>query len=553
MQVLQYCTAAWLVASVAAPVLAQAPAAASPTPGESSFTIFVRGADVGREQISVTRSGTDWIITSTGKVSDQTLNRFELKYTADWQPVELRLEATQAAKEGQKTMRLLTSFAVTSAINEITQDGATSSKTDQISARSIVIPNNAFAGYEALAARLATASVGTEVPAYIPPRGELKVVVRTIANQDIKTPSGIVRTRKFDLLVNNPGGQFSMTLAVDDRNRLARLDVPGSALAVVRNDLAGVAARALTARNPTDSDVTLPANGFTIAGTLTAPPVMGRLKHPTIVLVDGSGPNDRDGTVAGIPILSQLAGSLSQQGFLVMRYDRRGIGQTGGRTESATQRDYAEDLISVLKWLARRDDVDDRRIAVVGYGEGGAIALQAAAREKKIASLILIATGGTSGAEMVLEQQRGELERLKLSDAERAEKIELQKRIQAAVIDGTGWEALPPEVRRQADTPWFRSLLLFDPAAVMPRVKQPLLIIHGERDAEVPPHHANKLGDLARARKKDAGPAEIVHVPGVNHLLVPAPTGDVQEYPTLADRTVSPEIAAAIVRWLKTS
>jgi pimeloyl-ACP methyl ester carboxylesterase len=553
MQVLQYCTAAWLVASVAAPALAQQPVVAIPAPGESSFTVFVRGVDVGREQVNVTRSGTDWLITSTGKIADQTLNRFELKYTADWQPVELRLEATQAAKEGQKSMRLLTSFAVTSAINEITQDGATSSKTDQITARSIVLPNNAFAGYEALAARLASAPIGTEVAAYIPPRGELKVVVKTVTNEDVKTPAGIVRTRRLELLVNNPGGAFSMTLSVDDRNRLAKLDVPGSALAVIRNDLAGVAARALTARNPTDSDVTLPANGFSIAGTLTAPPVMGRLKHPTVILVGGSGPNDRDGIVAGIPILSQLAGSLAQQGFLVLRYDRRGIGQSGGRTESATQRDYAEDLIAVIRWLARRDDVDNRRLAVVGYEDGGAIALQAAAREKKIGSLVLIATGGTSGAELVLEQQRSELDRLQLPEAERSAKIELQKQIQAAVIEGTGWEALPPEVRRQADTPAFRSQLLFDPAEVMPRVKQPLLIIHGERDAEVPPHHATKLGDLARARKKDAGPAEVVQVPGVNHLLVPAPTGGVQEYPTLADRTVSPEIAAAIVRWLKAS
>jgi pimeloyl-ACP methyl ester carboxylesterase len=416
-----------------------------------------------------------------------------------------------------------------------------------------VLPNNAFAGYEALAARLATAQVGAEVAAYVPPRGELKVVVKAIADEDVKTPAGVVKTRRFELVVHNPGTPFAMSLAVDDRNRLAKVDVPGSALAVIRNDLAGVAARALTARNPTDSDVTMPANGFAIAGTLTAPPVMGRLKLPTIVLVGGSGPADRDGTVAGIPILSQLAGSLAQQGFLVLRYDRRGIGQSGGRTESATQRDFAEDLIAVIRWLTRRDDVDNRRVAVVGYGEGGAIALQAAAREKKIASVVVMATAGTSGAELVLEQQRAELDRLKLPEAERAAKIDLQKRIQAAVIDGKGWEALPEDVRRQADTPWFRSVLTFDPADVMPRVEQPLLIIHGERDTEVRPHHATRLADLARARKKDAGAAEVVQVPGVNHLLVPAQTGDVQEYPMLGERTISPEIAATIGRWLKAS
>jgi pimeloyl-ACP methyl ester carboxylesterase len=552
MQVQHYCTAALLLASLAHLARAQTPAPA-PAIGEASFTIFSRGVDVGREQISVARSGSEWIITSTGRIGDSTLNRFELKYTADWQPVELRLEATQSGKEGQKTFRLLTSFAVTSAINEITQDGTTASKTDQITARTIVLPNNTFAGYEALAARLAGATPGAELMTYVPPRGEVKVTVKAISNEDIKTPSGVVKTRRFELLVDNVGATFTVTLTVDDFSRLARLEVPSGNLTVVRNDIAGVAARSLSARNPTDSDVTIPANGFSIAGTITTPPVMGRLKLPTIVLVGGSGAVDRDSMVAGIPIMSQLAAALSQQGYFVLRYDKRGIGQSGGRTESASQRDYTDDLINVIRWLARRDDVDQRRIAVVGHSEGGAIALQAAAREKKIASLVLMATSATSGAELVLEQQRRELDRLKLPDTEKAAKVDLQKKIQQAVIDGKGWDDLPPELRRQADTPWFRSLLLFDPAQVMPQVKQPMLIIQGALDTQVPPHHADRLGALARARKKDAGPAEILHVPGVNHLLVPAVTGEVQEYPQLAERTISPQIAASIVRWLKGS
>jgi pimeloyl-ACP methyl ester carboxylesterase len=552
MQVQHYCTAALLLASLARPAGAQTPAA-TPAIGEASFTIFSRGVDVGREQVSVARSGSEWIITSTGKIGDQTINRFELKYTADWQPVELRFEATQTTKEGPKALKLLTSFAVTSAINEITQDGATSAKTDQITARTIVLPNNTFAGYEALAARLAGAVPGTELMTYVPPRGEVKVAVKAISNEDIKTPAGIIKTRRFELVVYNVGAAFGATVMVDDVSRLAKFEVPSGGLSIVRSDIAGVAARSLTARNPTDSDVTIPANGFSLAGTITNPPAMGRLKLPTVVLVGGSGPVDRDSMVAGIPIMSQLAAALSQQGYLVLRYDKRGIGQSGGRTESASQRDYADDLIHIIKWLAQRDDVDDRRIAVAGHSEGGAIALQAAAREKKIASLVLIATSATSGADLVLEQQRRELDRLKLPDSEKAAKIDLQKKIQQAVVDGKGWDDIPPELRRQADTPWFRSTLLFDPAEVMPRVKQPLLIVQGELDTQVPPHHADKLGELARARKKDAGPAEVIHVPGINHLLVPAVTGEVQEYPQLTERTISPQIASTIVRWLKGS
>ena len=314
------------------------------------------------------------------------------------------LEGTQAGKpgqkDGQKKLQLSTSFALTTAINEITQNGVTNSKTDQISARTVVLPTNVFGGYEALAARLANASLGTELQTYVAANAEVKVSVKAISDESVTTPAGIVKTRKYELVVHNVGATASMTVAVDDRARLARLEMPSAHLSVVRNDLAGVSARTLTAKNPTDSDVSIPANGFSIAGTMTRPPVLGRLRHPTVVLITGSGPVDRDGTVAGIPILSQLAGALAQDGFLVLRYDKRAVGQSGGRSETVTQRDYADDLIAVVKWLAKRDDVDPRRIAVVGHSEGGTIAMLAAEREKKIGSLVLMATSGSTGADL---------------------------------------------------------------------------------------------------------------------------------------------------------
>ena len=113
----------------------------------------------------------NWIIAGdraiTARRRRSQINRFEAKYAADWQPLELRIDATV----GGKPLTLSTSFGLTTAINEITQGGTTNSKTDQISARSIILPNNFFAAYEALAARLATAKPGTELPAYIAPSG----------------------------------------------------------------------------------------------------------------------------------------------------------------------------------------------------------------------------------------------------------------------------------------------------------------------------------------------------------------------------------------------
>ena len=155
-----------------------------------------------------------------------------------------------------------------------------------------------------------------------------------------------------------------------------------------------------------------------------------------------------------------------------------------------------------MKWLAKRDDVDPRRIAVAGHSEGGLVAMLAAAREKKIGSLVLLATPGSTGGDLLLEQQRHQLDLLKLADAERQQKIDLQEKVHAAVISGKGWEEIQPEVRRQADTAWFRSVLKFDPATIMPRIKQPILIVQGDLDIQVPPHHAERLADMARKRKK---------------------------------------------------
>jgi hypothetical protein len=268
------------------------------------------------------------------------------------------------------------------------------------------------------------------------------------------------------------------------------------------------------------------------------------------LLVPGSGAVDRDQVVAGIPVFAQLAGALAERGFMVVRFDKRGIGQSGGRTETVTLQDYADDVGAIVKWLARRDDVDTRRLTVAGHSEGGVVAMLAAAREKKIGSVVLIATPGSAGGDLILEQQRHQLDLMKLADPERQRKIDLQQKVHAAVITEKGWEGIPPEVRRQADTAWFRSLLQFDPARLVPRLKQPILIVQGELDTQVPPHHAERLAELARKRK-NAPRVEIVRLPGVNHLLVKATTGEVQEYPLLADKQITPDAAAAIDEWLR--
>jgi pimeloyl-ACP methyl ester carboxylesterase len=327
---------------------------------------------------------------------------------------------------------------------------------------------------------------------------------------------------------------------VDDRSRLVRFELPALGLLVVREDAASVALRPETIRNPTDADATIPANGFNLAGTLTTPTgVAGRLRQPTVVLVGGAAPGDRDQVISEIPVFAQIARGLAETGHLVLRYDRRGVGQSGGRIESATIADYADDIGSAVRWLAKRDDVDKRRIVVAGYGEGAAAALIAASRHKEIDGVITIGAPGSRGADLILEMQQQVLDALKLPPEERQSRIDLQKRIQAAVISGTGWEGIPEAMRRQADTPWFKSVLTFDPGQVVPRVKQPILILHAELDPNIPPGEADRLAAIARARKK-AAPPEVVKVPGVTNTLG-EPGGS----------TISPRVVSAIAEWMK--
>jgi fermentation-respiration switch protein FrsA (DUF1100 family) len=108
---------------------------------------------------------------------------------------------------------------------------------------------------------------------------------------------------------------------------------------------------------------------------------------------------------------------------------------------------------------------------------------------------------------------------------------------------------VPPNLRKEADTPWMQSVLLFDPAKTLEDVRQPILFVHGALDHEVEPANAERLVEIARKESKSKS-VELVVVRGVNHLLTPAVTGEVREYASLDDRTVSKDVTEAVNGWL---
>ncbi len=519
-------------------------------PVSSSFSIFVRSVPLGSEQIAVARSGDGWTISSTGRLGpplDVVARRIQIRYTADWRPIEFSYDGlVKEQPEG-----LHTAIEGTTATNQIIRDGQAQDKTDTIDPASVlVMTNRFFSAYEAVAARVAGAAPGTELPAYAVGGGSFRIRVGDASQDRIETPTRTLQAKRTHLTLLIGGTAIEADMWTDDAARMLRFSIPAQSVEVVREDIASVASRRVPISRPNDEPVHIAANGFSLAGTLSKPVDAGAKPLPAVILVSGSGPNDRDELAFNIPVLGQVAGAIADAGFVVLRYDKRGVGQSGGRVESATIPDYVEDLRAAVKFLADRKDVDSKHIAVIGHSEGGWVALLAADKDKHIAAVGLLATPGVSGADLILAQQAHLLDRMKLTDAERQEKIDTQKKLQAAIVSGKGLDQFPPAIRKQADNAEFQSILTIDPAKVLPGVHQPILIVQGSLDTQVDPSNADKLDEIAHKRKNGTPPT-VVKVPGVNHLLVPAKTGEVDEYSTLPEKHVSPAVTGAIVDWLK--
>ena len=547
MRVSAYCTLATLL-------LAGSPAAAQPpievTPGVSTFNVFARSTPIGFEQIEVTRSPNGWVIRSRGDLSqpiDLQNRLFEIEYDEQWRPRTLTIDGVRA----NTPFSVRTTFDATGATNELEEDGRRFNVSNPVPPDAVVLPDYFFAAYEALAVRLAGTEPGDEIPIYVAPRGVTRARVDQVLSQQIDTGSAVVDARVHRISILDANGPQAVEVWTDPGHRLLRVSIPNAALDVAREDIVSVGTRVRPVSHPGDEDARVKAEGFSLAATVTTPvdrprPASG---WPAVLLVPGSDAGDRDGTVSGVAVLGQLASALADTGFLVARYDTRGAGQSGGRRESADVDTYADDARRMVRYLDDRDDVDRARITLLGYAEGGWIAMIVAAKERRADNLVLVGTAGTTGAKLVMEQQRTLLDRLGASETERAEKIGLQQRIHDAALGNGSWDGVPDAMRRQADRPWFRDFLEFDTADTMRRTRQPILILHGSLDRQVGPHHAEHLAELARARRRDTS-VERVTLEGLDHLLVE--TGPaVTEYSDLRERSISPSFVSALTRWLE--
>jgi len=524
-------------------------AAVPASPAGVGYTVFLRGAPVGHQEVTVRSDAQGLVISGQGQIAEpiNVITRHaELKYRPDQTAESMTFDARIMGVD----VTLQTTFENGMAVSKGMQGNMPIAATDVASPQSVLLPNVFFGSHAVLARRLAGAAPGTEFRAFLGPGTGAQVTFRLRGEmtEQMQFGTSTFDVHHYELVFDNAGAPLALHLYADNLGTLVRLGVPAQFLDVVRDDIAGAMSRTRVTSNPGDEAVIIPAPGFNLGATITRP-AGAAARMPAVILTGGVESDDRDGTVFGVPILANLAGAASQAGFLAVRYDKRGYGQSGGRRESATITDLSDDLRAIVKWLSDRKDVDSKRIAVIGHGEGAWVALLAAARDKRIAGIISINAPSTTGAELALEQQLHALDRLKATPAERQQKIDLQKKIQAAILSGKGWEGVPPDVRRQVDTPWTQSVLSFDPARVIEDVKQPMLFVHAELDRQIPVSHVERLVDVARKESKSKS-VEVVSIRGVNHLLVPAVTGEPDEYASLDDLNVSKDVTGAVQAWL---
>ena len=479
-----------------------------------TFRVFVRGVDTGIEEVTVLESADGWTLRGSGKLRapvNLAMDFWEARYDRAWKPIELTINLTESAKQ----WTVHTTFSGTIASSDITQDGQIQRRTQHGRRRHRRAAEPHLRRVRS-ARRAARDGESRARSCRCSSRRRMRCprTIHNVTDETIKMPGRIDRGAALDAA---PGRR----LARSSRWRCGPKAAACCASTFRRRCSACCATTSRACRrgsSPWRGRMTrksaIPANGFSLAATISRPvaaaepaPAPGRkpapVRLPAVVLVSGSGPTDRDEFVAGIPIFAQLANALADAGYLVVRYDERGAGQSGGRQESATIEEFAVDARAVVAYLLKRRDVDPKRISLIGYGEGGWIALLVAAREQKIAAIGLIATPSTPGTELVLEQQRLLFER-RLDQPGRAAggRSSSRRRFSKRSSPARAGRTSTPDMRKRVDTPLYRSFLMFDPAQVIVKVRQPMLVVQPMLDREVPAYHGEQLAQLARSRPR---------------------------------------------------
>jgi pimeloyl-ACP methyl ester carboxylesterase len=392
--------------------------------------------------------------------------------------------------------------------------------------------------------------------------------------------------RTWTIKVPAVRGEFTGDVSEDGTTLSGTWKQSGAALPLVLTKGAAIDAHAEAKKRPQTpigpfpydaEDVTFrnETDGIDLAGTLTLP--RGPGPFPAVVLVTGSGPQDRDETLFDHKPFAVIADRLSRAGIAVLRYDDRGVGGSGGNPETATTADLARDALAASLHLAADPRIDPARIGIVGHSEGAAIAALVANERRETACLVLLAGAGVDGEQVLLSQGALVLRAEGLADPERLERqrtmqtilmeavkaappdadpapiiAAVAKRLEAAlggaVLDGQDVKELAAGGVLRLSSRWFRHFLVSDPAADLEKVGCPVLALFGGKDVQVDP--ALNRPPVEKALRTAGNPDSAVETfPDCNHLFQTCKTGAISEYDAL-EETLAPAVLDAVATWL---
>ncbi|MFZ0731613.1 MAG: alpha/beta fold hydrolase [Candidatus Sulfotelmatobacter sp.] len=300
----------------------------------------------------------------------------------------------------------------------------------------------------------------------------------------------------------------------------------------------------------------------TLAATLTIPP--GKGPFPGVVLITGSGPQDRDESLMGQKPFLILSDYLTRHGIVVLRADDRGTAKSTGTFDTATTADFATDTEAGINFLKTRPEVDPHKIGLIGHSEGGVIAPMIAARNKDVAFIVMMAGSGVPGDQVIEAQSKAiEIANGKsLADAAKdsAKEKEILALVETekdpAALDQALREKLAADVPaaqigadiKRLTSPWLRYFLTYDPATALRKVTCPVLVLNGSLDKQVLPDQ--NLPPIRKALEEAGNKHfEIDELPGLNHLFQTAKTGSPSEYAQI-EETMSPVALEKMSGWI---
>lgn len=325
-----------------------------------------------------------------------------------------------------------------------------------------------------------------------------------------------------------------------------------------------------------------------LAGTFTKP--MNGNKFPVVLMITGSGPQDRDESIGMHKPFWVIADYLTKQGIAVLRVDDRGMGKSTGDFRGSTSADFATDVMAGINYLKTRSDIDTTKIGLIGHSEGGMIAPYVAARSKDVAFIVMLAGPAIGGIQTMyfqavekpmanlsahdrnaygqlynkmlgrkLDDERGKL------DVDQGKDITVYTRnafmnwkkkqpdsTLKVLIHGTDEEVikLMSDGFRDFERPWWRFFLTYDIAKDLQKLKIPVFALNGEKDEQVD-SKANLAAIKTIFTKNKNTRYRTYEVPGVNHLFQHCKAcGSVSEYLTL-DETFDTATLTIIGNWIK--